>query len=181
MENRKSNTGLTYGLIGGLALSVFLLVLYLVGTSAFMSPAAWIGYIVIIAIAVLAGVRQRKLNGGYIEFGEALKVVFAVFALSFLIQTVFSYILLNYIDVPFRDALTQATMDKTEEFMRRMGMPDSEIDKALTEASKQDPSSIKNTLLGYGISLIVFFIISLIIAAIIKRKQPVFDNSFNQP
>jgi hypothetical protein len=181
MENRKSNTTLMYGVIGGLALSVFLLVLYLIGTSAFLSPAAWIGYIVIITIAVLAGLRQRKLNGGYIEFAEALKIVFGVFALSFLIQTIFSYILLNYIDVPFRDALTQATMDRTEEFMKRMGMSADEIDKALTEAGKTDPSSIKNTALGYGISLIVFFIISLIIAAIIKRKAPVFDNSFNQP
>lgn len=177
---RKKNAGLTYGLIGGLALSVYFIIMYLGGVDFFMGPLAWLGYVIIIVIAVLAGLKQRKLNGGSLEFGEALKVVFLVFALGFLLQTIVSHIIFNYIDVPFKEAMTQKTIEKTEEIMKSFGATDDQIDKALEEASKRDNFSIKSQLLGYGFSCILFFLISLIIAAIIKRKPAPFENSFNQ-
>ena len=180
MGNNKGNPGVTYGLIAGLIMIVISLGLYLGGVKTFLSPIAFLSYVVIIVIAVLAGVRQKKLNGGYIEFSDALKVVFTTFAIGFLLQTLFMYILLNYIDVPFREALAQETQAVTETMMKRFGASDAQIDEALKNAAGQNNYSIGKMFLGYAIWCIVFFIISLIIAAIIKRKKPVFDNSFNQ-
>jgi hypothetical protein len=179
MEKRK-NVGLTYGLIGGLALSVYFILMYLGGVEFFMGPLSWLGYVIIIVIAVLAGLKQRKLNGGSLEFGEALKVVFLVFALGFLLQTITSHILFNYIDVPFKDAMTQKALEKTEDLLKRFGASQDQIDKALEDAAKRDSFSIKSQLLGYGVTCILFFLVSLIIAAIIKRKPAPFENSFNQ-
>jgi hypothetical protein len=174
------NTGLWFGLIAGLVMVIYTLCLYLAGVDYFLGKIAWLGYILIITMAVWAGLRQKKANGGFLAFGEALKVVFMVFALGFLMQTLFSYVLFNYIDTGFRDALTQATLQKTEEFMKAFGATDQQIDKAMSEAGKKDNYSFGNVLLGYGIWCIVFFIVSLIIAAIIKKKKPPFENSFNQ-
>lgn len=180
VPTKRSSTGLIYGLLGGLIMSIFLLLLYVGGVSYFMSAVAWLGYLIIITIAVLAGVRQKKLNGGYLSFGEALKVVFTVFALAFLIQTIFSYVLLNYVDTSFRDNLTQATLVKTEEMLKKFGASESQIEEAVKRASEQDSYSFKNIALGYGMMCILFFLISLIIAAVIKKKPQPFENSFNQ-
>lgn len=179
-NSRKSNVGFMFGLIGGLVMSVYLYLLYLGGVSYFLGTIAWLGTVIIIGIAVVAGLRQKKMNGGFLPFAEALKVVFTVFAVSFLIQTLFNYVLLNYIDTSFRDALSHATLEKTGDFMRRLGASETQIEEAMEGASKKNNYSLGNVFLGYGMICIVFFLISLLIAAIIKKKQPPFENSFNQ-
>src|SRR5690606_14592908 len=179
MESKTSNIGLSYGFIAGLLLIVFTLVLYLMGVEAFMSPISFLAYLIIIVLAILAGLKQRKNNGGWLKFSEALKITFTVFAVGFLLQTLFSYILFNFIDESFAAAVNQASLDKAEEMMRRFGAPDSEIDKAMESARGKNNFSLGNQLLGYGVMCIVFFIVSLIISAIIKKNQPEFDNSFN--
>jgi len=183
-ENRftenKGNVGFKYGLIAGAALSVFYLILYKCGIEIFVSGYAYIGYLIIIGLAVFAGIRQRNLNGGTIEFGEALKIVFTVFALAFLLQTIVSYILFNYVDVAFKEAYNQKTLQTAEEILKRLGTPQDKIDDTIDELSKKDNFSIGNILLGYGSNCILFFLVSLIIAAIIKRKPAPFENTFNQ-
>lgn len=180
MNPNASNPGITYGLIGGLILAVLLLVLYMGGVELFLSPLAYLSYLIIIVIAVMAAIRKRKANDGFLEFGEALKITFSVFAIAFLIQFVFNFILMNYIDTGFRDAVTQASFDKVEQMMRNFGASDQEIDTYMEKAMEEDAHSFKNLFLGYAIWCIVFFIISLIISAIVKRKKPEFENSFNQ-
>ncbi len=82
METKKTNVGLTYGLICGLASVVFGLVLYLGGVKWFVNPIAYFGFAIPIIIAVLAGLKQKSLQGGYLEFAEALKVVFTTFVIG---------------------------------------------------------------------------------------------------
>lgn len=175
--SKRSGVAWTMGLIAGLLMCLFTLCLYLGGVALFMGSIAWSGYLIIIAIAVIAGLRQKKLNGGYLTLGEGLKTVFMVFALGFLLQTLFSYILFNYIDVPFRDALTQAGMEKAEAFMKRMGASESQIEDAMKNASDPKNNTFFSTLLSYAVTCVIFFVISLIIAAIIRKKRPPFENS----
>ena len=118
METKKTNTAVTYGLISGLASVLFSLLLYLGGVKWFVSPVAYTGILIPIIIAVLAGLKQKKTEGGYLEFSAALKVVFTCFVIGTVISTLFSYILLNFIDVPFRQALAQETTVKMQEVMQ---------------------------------------------------------------
>lgn len=182
MDTTTNNNSIAWimGLIAGLVMCLITLFLYLGGVEMFLSGLAWLGYLVIIAIAVIGGLRHRKLNGGYLSFAEALRTVFLIFALGFLLQTLFTYVLFNYIDVPFRDALTQAGMDKAEEMMKRLGASESQIEEARKNANDPNNNSLGRTLLSYAFLCIFFFIISLIIAAIIRKKKPPFENSFNQ-
>ncbi len=180
MSNQTSNPGVSYGLIAGLSLIVFTVLLYLGGVDFFIGGFAYLSYVIVIVFAVLAPLKKRKANGGFLPFADALKITFTVFAIAFLMQVLFNYILMNYIDTGFRDALTQATYDKMEQMMKRFGASDEQIDKQLNVAMQDNPHSLKNAMLGYGIWCIVFFIVSLIIAAIVKRNKPEFDNSFNQ-
>ena len=174
---RKTNMGLTYGLIGGLIICLITLTQYLLGLQAYLSPLGFLTYILIIVMAVLAGQKQKKLNGGYLEFSEALKVTFSVFASALLLQTLFTYVLLNFIDPEFKQALGQEVMNKTEEFMRKFGASDTQIDKALEDQSSTDQFAFGKMILGYALWCIVWFIVSLIISAIIKKSKPAFTTT----
>ena len=180
MENKKSNTAVAYGLLNGGIAVLLTLIFYLGGVKWFVHPVAYIGYVIPIVIAVMGGLKQRKINGGYLEFAEALKTVFIIFVIGTLISTVFIYVLLNLIDVPFRQALMQESAVAMEKMMERFGASQDEIDKAAANMMDENNYSPGKILLGFALSAIGWFIVSLIIAAIIKRKKPVFENSFNQ-
>lgn len=182
MAASKMNSGIFYGLIAAGAAIVFSLVLYILGASYFVHPIAFLAYLIPIIFAVLAGKAQKKEQGGYLEFSQALKTVFTVFVIWSFLSTVFSFVLLNYIDVPFREAMAQQAAEKTEEIMQKFGAPQKDIDKAVEDALNGNSFSLKSQFLGFALGSIFWFLISLIIAAIIKKKKPEFDtNSFNQP
>jgi hypothetical protein len=174
METKKTNAGVTYGLISGLASILFSLLLYLGGVKWFVNPVAYTGILIPIIIAVLAGLKQKKTEGGYLEFSAALKVVFTCFVIGTFISTLFSYILFNFIDVPFRQALAQETTIKMQEVMQKFGAPQDAIDKATEDALKGNNFSFGKQMLGTAFYCIFWFIVSLIIAAIIKKKKPEF-------
>jgi len=171
---KNSNIGLTYGLITGLIICVIVLIQYLGGLKTYMSPLGYLVYVVLIVMAVLAAQKQKSLNDGFLEFGEALKVTFSVFASALLLQTLFTYVLFNFIDPSFKEALAQEILNRAEELMRKFGLSDSQIDDAMEAERGKDPFAFSRVLLGYGISCIVAFVVCLIISAIIKKNKPAF-------
>jgi hypothetical protein len=172
----KQNTGLNYGLIGGLIITVVSLLQYLGGLDTYLSPVGYVTYLVVITMAVLAALRVRRSNEGFLEFGEALKVTFTVFAVALLIQTVFTYILFNYIDVDFKNAVSQEVMNKSEQMMKKFGASDEQIQKTLDAERHSDQFSAGRVFLGYAITCIVSFIFCLLISLIVKKSKPAFNN-----
>lgn len=175
----KSNTGLIYGLIAGLGVIIYTLVLYLTGVEAFTGKWGYFVYLIIIVLAIVAAWKLRN-EQGYLEFPLALKTTFSVFAISILLQIIFNYILLNYIDTGFREAVTQIAVDKTESMLKDFGTPQSKIDEVTDAILKEDPTSLKNLIISYGMWCIIAFLVSLIISAVMKKNKPVFENDFNQ-
>ncbi|MEP7259517.1 MAG: DUF4199 domain-containing protein [Flavitalea sp.] len=173
---RKNNYGLPFGLIAGLVVCTITLLQYLGGLDMYLSPVGYVIYLVIIIMAVLACIRQKKENGGYLEFGEALKTSFTVFALALLFQTLFTFVLFNYIDVPFKQAVSQEVMNKTEVMMKKFGASDSQIDEALENERGKDQFAFSRVMLGYAISCIISFLLCLIISVSIRKSKPVFEN-----
>ncbi len=178
MENTSppANYRTSYGLIAGLIICVIALLQYVGGLDMYLSPIGYVSYLVVITMAVLAALKTRKANGGFLEFSAALKITFTVFALALLVQTAFTYILFNFIDVSFKEAVAQEVITKTEQMMRKFGASDMDIDKALEMARTQDQFSLSRTALGYAISCIISFIICLIISLIVKKPQPVYHD-----
>jgi hypothetical protein len=174
------NLGVLYGLINAGVAIVFTVILYLGGAKMFVSPIAYTGVALPIAVCVIGGLQIRKQRGGYLEFSEAIKATFLILVIGSLIATLFQFVLFNYIDVPFRQALAQVTAEKAEQFMRKLGAPEDKIDQAVEETLSKNNYTIGRLLLGFVFSCIWWFIVALIVSAIIKRKRPPFDNSFKQ-
>lgn len=171
----KSSVARNYGLIAGLIFTLITLFQYLGGLDMFLSPVGYVSYLMIITMAVLAALKVRKANEGFLEFSEALKTTFTVFALAFLIQTIFVYILLNFIDVPFKQALTEETINRAEIALKKY-MSDSDIDKVIDSEREKDQYSLPRVFLGYAITCILAFIFCLLISLIVKRSRPAFNN-----
>ncbi|MHA4847229.1 DUF4199 domain-containing protein [Flavitalea antarctica] len=174
----KTNTGLVYGVICGIAVILLTLLLYIAGLEWFTSPLKYLRYVIPILIGFLGAYKQRSLQGGYITFQEALKTVFIIFIISVVLDTLFSYLLFNVIDVPFMQAVIQDAAVRMEKFLVKMGTKQEDIDKAMAEFDNPDNLSPGNILLGVLVSLIGWFIVALIIAAIVKKKKPEFENQF---
>ena len=177
MQPRKISISLTCGLVAGLAMILLTTVLYLSGVNAYLGPAAYLGYAILLTMAIVAPLREKKDGGGYLEFRDALKAAFLVFVVALLLQTLFSWVLMNYIDPAFRQAVEQAILEKIEKLMVRMNLSQDDIDRTLAKQRGSDQFSLSRTMMGLGVSYIVYFLIALVIAAIVKKKKPEFSEA----
>lgn len=169
------NQGLMYGVICGLVSIFVTVILYLIGVKAFMGPLSFLGFAIPIAIGVLAGLARKKAQGGFLEFREALQTAFLVMVIGTVISVLFNYVLLNYIDVPFREALAQETAETQARWMQKFNAPQDQIDKAVADTLNGNNYTLAKMLLSAAFISIFWFLMSLIVAAIIKKKKPVFE------
>lgn len=175
MEKKPANPLLQYGLLSAVIGLVVYIGLYLGGIKLMTSPIAYASYLLPIIFAVLGCVAAKKQNVGFLEFAQALKISFGIFVITTLATSLFSYVLLNFIDPEFKQAMQQVSLEMTEKMMKRFGASQDQIDKALDEASKKDNFSFSSVMLGFAFSCFISFLISLIIAVIVKKKNPQND------
>lgn len=174
LTDRKTNVLMQYGLLSAGTTILFFVILYLMGSESFISPLAWVSMLAPIVFAVLACLRARKENGGFLEFREALRICFGILVITTLASSLFSYLLFHVFDPSFADSLKQVTIEQTQKFMQRFNVPQDAIDKAVDEMLSKDIYSLTNILFSFAQACIGYFFVSLILAAILKKKKPVF-------
>jgi hypothetical protein len=177
MQPRKYNLPLIYGLIAGLAMILLLTLLYLGGVNTYMGKLGYFSYVILIVLATVAALQEKKAQDGYLEFRDALKVTFLVFVIGLAMYTFFNWLLLNYIDPPFRREVERVALQKAEKMMQDWGFSQDKIDE-MEAASKRNTSqnSFFYTVLALALWYIAFFVVALIISAIIKKKKPEFND-----
>lgn len=171
---KKQNVLVQYGLFSAIASLLFFVVLYLLGSESFVSPLAWLSMAVPVVFAVLACLKARRENDGFLSFREALKISFAIFVLTGIVTSLFSFILFNYIDPAFADSMKQVTIEQTQKMMAGFKVPQEEIDKAINKMISENLYSFGKIIQSFLFGCILYFIFSLIIAAIVKKKKPEF-------
>ncbi|MHA4811225.1 DUF4199 domain-containing protein [Flavitalea flava] len=173
---KRRSYGLVFGLIAGLSIVILTTVLYRGGVKTFMGNGNYLSYVILIGLAVAAALAEKKANGGFIAFQSALKTCFTVFVIGLAAQTLFTELLLNYIDPVFKKAYTQAVLEKTEEVFRKFGLSEDKLDQTMAEQRGKDQFSFTSMIQGFSIWCIIHFIFALIIAAIVKKKKEVFPD-----
>jgi len=162
--------GVKIGLINGAIALLLMYGSYFAGLDTFVTfqyVTRYIPYMMVILI--IYGFQLRKRNGGYLAFREGLQYSFASYVVVALLMAIGTYILFNLVD----KELTQKTFDAAIGTMKRMGMTEEEIEKV---AGKKEElkTGIATIFLGTGMGLIWDFVVSLIVAVIIRREKPVF-------
>ncbi|GIK70221.1 MAG: DUF4199 domain-containing protein [Bacteroidetes bacterium] len=171
---------LKFGLIFGLVQIIINLLLYIMGIEYLVSW--WIGIVVflfIISFLTYMAYHWRKKNGGYAGFMDIFSVCFFIYAISGILTTSFNITFYHVLvpDLPMQ--IEEAVILKTETFMYKMGVPESEIEKALDEmkgmAAGYSPGA---QLKGYFYGLIFGALLSGIMGLIFKKK-PDFEITEN--
>jgi hypothetical protein len=143
---------------------------YFAGMDAFVNEqfiSKFIPYMMIILI--IYGFQLRKRNGGYLAFKEGLQYSFMSYVIVALLMAIGTYVLFNIIDKELTRKVYDAMMIK----MTSMGMKPEELEKVMGKREDQQ-TGVRTIFFGTGTGLIWDFVISLIVAIIIRREKPVF-------
>ncbi|ACT95670.1 DUF4199 domain-containing protein [Dyadobacter fermentans] len=171
MEEKTSTArvALKYGLVVAVVTMVYSTILYVAGLGSNRMLAS-LTYVFMIVAIVLAMKDFREKNGGFISYGEGLGLGSLTSAVLGLLSSAFTIFYLQFID---SNMLTQS-LDQMREELEGKGMDDAQIEQAIEMSQKFMSPGIMfvTVILGY---LVMGFIFSLIIAAIMRKEKPVFE------
>ena len=172
MENLKKNSA-RYGLFLGLFLIVVTTVMYAVDLSLFTKP--WIGIINLIVVTLFgafAGINYKKLAGGFLTFKEAFTAFFITVLIGFLVSTIYTTVLFNLIDPEAKAVITEHVIKYTVDMMQGFGVKASDLNKMVDELQKNDSFGAAGQFKGFLINIVIYSIIGLITALIIRKERP---------
>ena len=141
-----------------------------------------LNFVVFISLSCYFIVQLRKLNGGYWSFSAALKNIFIMLAISTVIS-VSGMSIFNAVNPVPQEQVINNTMNLTIETMENSGVDDEQIDSIIAEIEKGKEQigvfSIGTIVKGILITLLIYFVLSLLLAAVFKKEKPVFQKQDN--
>ncbi|MCE6988301.1 DUF4199 domain-containing protein [Dyadobacter sp. CY323] len=171
MEEKTSTArvALKYGVVASVVIMVYSTIINVAGLSQNKILSS-LSFVFMVVAIVLAMKDFRQQNKGFMSYGEGLGLGSLLSAIMGLLSSAFTMFYIQFID----NTLLSSGMDQVREDMERRGMDDSQIDQAMELSQKFMSPGVVFVMgvLGY---LIMGFIVSLIIAAIIRREKPVFE------
>jgi hypothetical protein len=163
---------LLYGGIATLGMLGILFTAYRGGIDTFLNQAFFVINLIPLVCGVIAAFVQKKRQGGFLEFREALKIIFGILVIGLALEALFLWLLMHVIDPHFGQAIGPASLVKTEATYRRFGVPEDEISRSIAEQKGTDPFSVKSLFLGTAMFYVMGFVVSAGLAFAIKRKKP---------
>lgn len=162
-----------FGLIGALILIIYSLLGNIIG---FTSPSNGIfsaminGLVVFVFYIVLMVLAVRKHRdqdlGGHIPFGRAFVVAFLASMIVGVLGTAFNMLYMSVID----PSMGPTIIEETREMYEGMGMNEEQIENAMTQVERG--FTVTGQLMGLGFGAVMGAVISLIIAAVMKKNPP---------
>ncbi|MES2797702.1 MAG: DUF4199 domain-containing protein [Bacteroidota bacterium] len=134
----------------------------------------WISLIIWIVITIVGLTMAMKSfkseNEGFMTYGQGLGIGALTGGVAGLLSGIFTYIYQSFIDPSFTEKMKEAQIMAMEE----RGMSSEEIDRAMEMVSAfSSPSmTVVYSILG---SILVYFLVSLVLAAIQKNEKPIFQ------
>lgn len=160
-------TAIKYGLSLGIALLVYSFALQFSGQIT-NQPLTYLSYAIML-LALIFGMKEyRESNNGFMAYGQGLSLGTLIVFISMSISSIFSYIYMKFID----DSVVTMILDSARtEMAKNPQLGEAEIEQAMKMTAQ---FTTPEMLLVFGIlgGLFVGFIISLLVAAFMKRDNP---------
>ena len=171
-ENTFLRSTMTMGLITGLAVVIYTLLLYvtdnLVSTNTFLGLINWL----ILIAGIVMGTRSYRDQslGGFITYGKALGygVVLCVFA--GIVTGLFTYLLYEVID----PGLMEKSIRVIQEEMLNSGMPADQVE-SMTQIQQKFRTPFMMLISSVFTYSLLGLIFSLITSAFLKKDKPLFN------
>lgn len=170
-----------YGLLIGVV-SIVLAVVFRLVDPLIQYTNFWVGifsFVLMIVLLVVLVLDIRKKIGGYWSYGEAFKSLIIISVFTLLLSIVYNFVLFKFIDPAMPAKVSSAMLDKTTSMLEKFGADQSKIDDATKQfrngefEATQQPTLV-NELKAFGLALIFYAIVDLIIAACVKKKAPLY-------
>ncbi|WP_221394363.1 DUF4199 domain-containing protein [Dyadobacter sp. NIV53] len=171
MEEKASTArvALKFGVVGAVIIMVYTTILNVTGLSQ-NQLLSTLSFVFLIVVIVLAMKDFRQQNKGFMSYGEGLGLGALLSAVLGFLSSMFTMFYIRFID----PELMTKVMDKAREDMEAKGMDDSQIDQAM-ELSQKFMSPGITFAMGVFMYILMGFILSLIISAILRKEKPVFE------
>ncbi len=160
------STGIKFGLITACILVIYNATLQMSGLIT-NSALSFIGLALLIAGVIMSMRSFKNLNGQLMSYKQGLSIGTVTASLAGIIGQLFNYIYVNMID----DSNAILLMEKQREKLEKSGIDAQTIEKTM-ELMKKNTYSPLSILWGALASILVGFIISLVIAAVMKKASP---------
>lgn len=175
-SNPMYKSAMTSGLIVGIALVVFSLIIYIMGV---VKPPFWVSLIqyAIIIGGIIYGTKKFRDEelGGEISYSKALGFGVLICFVAAVISGIYTILLMTVIDTEF---VSKMMSIMEEEFISK-GMPEEQVDAAMKMVSKmQSPIIMAIT----AIISLTFMgtIFSLVTSAFLKKEKSIFETPSEQ-
>jgi len=172
-KNSQLQSALMSGIILGVALIIFSLILYVVGINPVEKKIWGLPSILILIAGIVYGTLKYRNDtlGGSISYGQALGTGVLIALFAGVLNSIYSYVFMTIIDPAFIDQIKMIA----EEGMIEKGMSDDQIERTM-EVAGWAYSPWYLTVMGVVGNVFYGFIISLISSAFIKKEKSIFDS-----
>lgn len=173
MEKTIKSIASNYGLYLGLFIAIVYVVSYAVNLELLTNPFVGIAMLLaIIIFGIISIVKSKKSQNGFISFKEAFTSYFITVLIGLIVASVVAIVLFNVIDPDAAITLKEKTIEGTAEMMRNWNAPEESIVETV-EKMREQPNqfSIGSVLQSLVIQLVIFSIIGLIAALIMKKSD----------
>ncbi len=156
------------GLMLGLSLIVFSLIMYVIGVE-YDSRINWLSYLIIAGFLYWSMATYRdKSMGGFASYGSVFKAGFFTLLVATVILAIYTYVYVTYINPGFIDDIL---LKQEEELLRRSpNMSDKELETAMSVVSKFSSPAIITVSAAF-FNLLFGTVISLLIAIFVRREK----------
>jgi len=169
MENQANskNIILNYGLYYGLVSVIIGVITYAMGKHLEQGiVSSIIGFVIMILFIVLASKKFKADNGGFMSWGQGVKVGVGTVVIGVIIAIIWQQIFINFIEPDF---MTQMA-EKTRQALMDAGMNEDQIE-AQMEMQKKFQGPLISSALGIVVGAVLGFIVSAITSAIMKKTE----------
>lgn len=174
METSFKSSAINYGLYLGISLLLLTGIGYAVSLDLFTE--IWFGLLfllVVIVLGIISIAKSKKLLGGFISFKDAFTSYFLTLLVGVLISAAFSIILFNFIDPEASAELQEKIINSQIDRLESYNVPSEVIDETVEQMeAKGNMYSVSNVLQSIVWQLAGFSIVGLIVAAIMKKRNP---------
>jgi hypothetical protein len=169
-------TPVKYGILGGFGVIALYMLAYLISSASIASIYTMFCYLPLMFCMIYGAIEYRTEIGGYENFGKAFLIVFLIGAIGAVMQSVFSVILFKYIDPSLPELVKQVALENTLDILEKVNAPQATIDESMAKARANDYNpSLLSFAYGIGISLVINTVLSLLIAAFVRRDSNAAD------
>ena len=177
MENNVSpaKSGISYGVLYGVIMVLEFVIMYVIGMKSLVNTSFGVivnvaNYLILPLIFIYVGCNhfKKNINGGYISFGQCLKIGVSIAFVAAIIYAAFS-VIFNLIFPEFIDEMV--SISKTAMLKENPEMTSEQLEMGLSMMKK-----FSNPLIVFPVTLAMYsflgLIYSLIIGAVVKNDKP---------